>query len=207
MSRSKERVEIPRFRSSHSEWTGLPLGFVGRSQASTSSLRTRGVQTKEPDPAMKEGLLNALSPWDLLRPYYTLFSARSSGIVNCRVRSSFESEILEDALSEIPLEAVRKHRHDRRRGGQGPRHVACGVGRGAGRAAHQQALGPRQLPYRREGVVVAHGTHLVDERAIERARPEGVADAFHLVGPGRPAAPDRALRLDEDRAHPGLALL
>src|SRR5438128_7254349 len=57
MSRSKERVVMPRFRSSHSEWTGLPLGLVGLNQASTSSLRTRGVHTKEPEPAMKDGLL------------------------------------------------------------------------------------------------------------------------------------------------------
>src|SRR5215813_14046915 len=70
MSRSKERVEIPRLRSSHSEWTGLPLGLVGLSQARSSSLRTRGVHTNDPDPAMKEGELTSKSSFSRTPAHY-----------------------------------------------------------------------------------------------------------------------------------------
>src|SRR5262245_29748730 len=95
------------------------------------------------------------------------------------------SEVLENALAEIALEAVREQRDACRAGGQLARHLAGRVRRRARRSAHQEALRAGELLDRGERLLVVDGAHLVDQRAVERAGPEAAADALDLVRPGR----------------------
>src|SRR5262249_51987101 len=126
--------------------------------------------------------------WVLISPLSTLDSRLST----------VDSDFREDPLPRIPLRSVGEQRHDRLAGTEPPRDRARGERRGARGPAHEETLGPRDLPARRERVGVRDRHHLVDDAAVEDGPELREPDALDLVRPGLAAGEDRPDRLDRD---------
>ena len=78
--------------------------------------------------------------------------------------------------------------------------------RKAGRPADEDALLASELPRGHEALAIGDLDELVDHLAVERARPEVLADALDLVRRDL-AAVDRPLRVGADHANRGVLLL
>jgi len=72
-------------------------------------------------------------------------------------------------------------------------------------AADQEPGRAGEQPRHQERVPVADRLDLVDDRLVERRRPDVLADALHQIGPAAAAGVDRALRVGADHPYPAAA--
>ena len=118
-----------------------------------------------------------------------------------------EHPVVVEDLREVGAAAVGEDHEHRLVGRQLLGDAQRGVQRHAARGADQDALEPRDPARRRERLAIGDAEPAVDDVAVERRRPEVLADALDEVGVHRLARVDRADRVGADDLQIGLALL